>query len=68
MSFDPEGIGKLNRDTSGWPVFDRFGQDLRHALRRLRGQPATALLAVALLALAIGMSSAITTSTFEEAS
>ena len=32
-----------------------FGQDLRHAPRRLRAQPATATLAVALLALAIGM-------------
>ncbi len=38
-----------------------FGQDLRHALRRLRAQPATATLAVALLALAIGMSSTMFT-------
>jgi predicted permease len=38
-----------------------FSQDLRHALRRLRAQPATATFAVALLALAIGMSSSMFT-------
>ena len=46
---------------TGWSLLDRVGQDLRHALRRLRGQPSTAVLAVALLALAIGMSSAMFT-------
>lgn len=35
-----------------------MGQDFRHALRRLRTRPAAALLGVALLALAIGLTSA----------
>ena len=37
------------------------GDDLRHALRRLRAQPATAVIAAALLALAIGVASAMFT-------
>ena len=42
-------------------VLARFDQDLRHALRRLRASPGTAALAVALLGLAIGMSSSMFT-------
>jgi hypothetical protein len=54
-------LREVTRDVTGWSLIDRIGQDLRHALRRLRGQPSTAVLAVALLALAIGMSSAMFT-------
>jgi putative ABC transport system permease protein len=43
------------------PIWDRLAQDLHHALRRLRASPAMAALAVAMLAVAIGLSSAMFT-------
>jgi putative ABC transport system permease protein len=47
------------RETWGWPVFERFVEDLRQGLRMLRKSPVWTLVVGATLALGIGLTTAI---------
>jgi hypothetical protein len=46
---------QVTREMSGWMLADRLGQDIRHGWRRLWARPATTCLAIAMLGLAVGI-------------
>jgi predicted permease len=54
-------VTQVTRDMRAWRVVDRFGLDVRHAVRRLAARPAVTGLAVAMLGLAIGITTAMFT-------
>ena len=52
---------QVTREMSGWTLADRLGQDIRHGWRRLWARPATTCLAIAMLGLAVGITTAMFT-------
>ncbi len=54
-------VKQVAREVSGWSVVDRLGQDLRHSFRRLWARPATTCVAVVMLGLAVGITTAMFT-------
>jgi hypothetical protein len=54
-------VKQVTRDMSAWRWLDRLAQDVRLSLRRLVARPATTGLAVAMLGLAVGVTTAMFT-------
>ena len=54
-------VKQVTREMSGWVLADRLGQDVRHGWRRLWARPATTALAIAMLGLAVGLTTAMFT-------
>src|SRR3990172_7534556 len=54
-------VKQLTGDMSPWRHLDRLGQDVRISLRRLSARPTTTAMAVGMLALAIGLTTAMFT-------
>jgi predicted permease len=54
-------VKQITRDVSAWRIADRLVQDVSHGLRRLRARPSTTALAIAMLGLAVGITTAMFT-------
>jgi predicted permease len=54
-------VTQVTREMSGWTFADRLGEDIRHGWRRLWARPATTCLAIAMLGLAVGITTAMFT-------
>jgi predicted permease len=54
-------VTQVTREQGRWAFADQLTQDVRHSWRRLWGRPATTCLAVAMLGLAIGITTAMFT-------
>ena len=54
-------VKQVAREVSGWGFVDRLAQDLRHSVRRLWARPATTCLAMVMLGLAVGITTAMFT-------
>jgi predicted permease len=50
---------ELHRDTAGWPAWDSFSQDVRYALRTLGREPGFFAVAVLIVGLGIGATTAM---------
>jgi predicted permease len=54
-------VKQVTRDIAAWRVVDRLALDVRHAARRLAARPALTALAVVMLGLAVGITTAMFT-------